>query len=87
MNDSFLLADCVFDFLTNSNFIYPSKWKRDTTELYYTVSFHKKETRCSTISFQVTVSDGVHKVTKSIIRCLEKRFSTSFATVFTDCVI
>ena len=87
MNDGFLLADCVFDFLFSSDFIHKSQWKRDTRELYYTVSFFLKGTRASTISFEVTISNGQHKITKSIIRLLEKRYLKNFNDVFINCVI
>ncbi len=87
MNDGFLLADCVFDYLFTSDFIHQAKWKHDTRELYYTVSFFLKGTRAFTISFEVTVSNGQHKITKSIIRLLEKRYSKDFNTVFVNCVI
>jgi hypothetical protein len=87
MNDGFLLADCVFEFLFDSSFIHHSEWKHDTRELYYTATFFVLGTRASTVSFEVTVSDGRHKVTKSIIRLLEKRYSKDFSTVFANCVI
>jgi hypothetical protein len=87
MNDGFLLADCAFDFLFNSDFIYHKQWKHNTIELYYTVSFFLKGTRASTISFEVTVSNGQHMITKSIIRLLEKRYLKDFNTIFVNCVI
>jgi hypothetical protein len=87
MNDGFLLADCVFNFLVHSDFIYYSDWKRNTTELYYTVSFILKGTRGSTVSFEITVSSGNHRVTKSIIRCLEKRYLKNFKEIFINCII
>jgi len=85
MNDGFLEAGCVFEFLNNSGFIYYSDWKHQTKELYYTVSFIVKGTRASTVSFEVIVSNGCHVITKSIIRLLEKRYEKDFKTVFTDC--
>ena len=63
MNDGFLLADCVFDFLVHSGFIYLSKWKHETRELYYTVSFETNTKRTSIVSFEVTVANGCHMVT------------------------
>jgi hypothetical protein len=87
MNDGYLLADCVFSFFSNAGFIHYSEWKHETKELYYTVSFFLKGARTSTVSFEVTVSDGQHKITKSIVRLLEKRFSMNFGTVFSDCAI
>jgi len=87
VNDGFLLADCVFNFLANSGFIHLSEWKHDTKELYYTASFILKGTRASTISFEVTVFNECHRITKSIIRLLEKRFSKDFHAVFANCII
>jgi len=87
VNDGFLLADCVFDHLFNSGFIYSSEWKHETKELYYTVSFIRKGTRASTVSFEVIVSGGKHKVAKSIIRLLEKRYAKDFNVIFTDCAV
>ena len=87
MNDGFLLADCVFSSLVNSGFIYPSEWKHETKELYYTVSFILQGTRASTVSFEITVSNGNHRITKSIIRLMEKRFSMNFSVIFSDCAM
>jgi hypothetical protein len=87
MNDGYLLADCVFGFFSNSGFIHYSEWKHETRERYYTVSFSLQGTRSSIVSFEIIVSGGLHKITKSIVRILEKRFSLNFDTVFSDCVI
>jgi len=87
MNDGFLLADCVFDFLISSGFIRHSKWKDDTKELYYTATFFVQGTRASTVSFEVTASNGQYKITKSIIRILEKRYLKDFSAIFVKCVI
>jgi len=87
VNDGFLLADCVFRVFSEVGFIHYSEWKRETREMYYTVSFLLNETRASTVSFEVIVSDGHHQVTKSIVRLLEKRFSKNFSTVFSKCII
>jgi len=87
MNDDYLLADCVFAYLFDISFIYYSDWKHDTRELYYTVSFILKGTRASTVSFEVTISGGNHRVTKSIIRLLEKRFAKDFNAVLLNCAI
>jgi len=87
MNDGFLLADCVFRIFSEIGFIRYSDWKHETREMYYTVSFFMNETRASTVSFEVIVSDGRHQITKSIVRLLEKRFSKNFGTVFSECVI
>jgi len=87
MNDGYLQADCVFNFLIDSGFIHNAKWKHETRELYYTVSFIMKGTRASTVSFEVTVLNGNHRVTKSIIRLLEKQYSKDFNTVFLNCAI
>ena len=72
MNDGYLLADCVFNYFFGSGFMHNSKWKHESKELYYTASFFVKGTRASTVSFEVIVSGDNHKVTKSIIRLLEK---------------
>jgi len=87
MNDGFLLADCVFNLFSEIGFIHYAEWKHETKELYYTVSFIVRGTRASTVSFEVTVSDGQHKITKSIVRLLEKRFSRNFDNVFINCAI
>jgi hypothetical protein len=87
MNDGFLLADCVFISLFDLGFIHYSEWKHETRELYYTVSFEVKGTVASTVSFEVTVSDGQHKITKSIIRLLEKRFSMNLDEIISNCAI
>jgi len=87
MNDGFLLAECVFCFLSEAGFIHYEKWKHETRELYYTVSFSLNKQRTSTVSFEVTVCDGNHRITKSIVRLLEKRFSRNFGTVFSECAI
>jgi len=87
MNDGFLLAECVFQILSEMGFINYKEWKHETRELYYTASFFLNKQRTSTISFEVTVSDGNHRITKSIIRVLEKRFNKNFDDVFSKCVI
>ena len=87
MNDGFLLADCVFDFFNQAGFIDYSDWKHEAKGLYYTVSFIRKGTRSSTVSFEITISDGNHRITKSVIRCLEKRFAKDFSAVFAKCTI
>jgi len=88
MNDGFLLAECVFLFLSEIGFIhYDTKWKHETRELYYTVHFYLNKQRCSIISFEVTVSNGSHRVTKSSVRILEERFNKKFDAVFSRCVI
>jgi len=87
MNDGYLAADCVFNILKDLEFIYLSEWKHATKELYYTVSFVIKGTRASTASFEVIVSDGLHLITKSIIRLLEKRYNKNFNAVFSNCAV
>ena len=87
MNDGFLLADCVFRFLSETGFIHYEEWKHETRELYYTVSFSLNKQRTSTVSFEVTVSDGNHRITKSIIRVLEKRLNKNFDDVYSKCAI
>jgi hypothetical protein len=86
MNDGFLLADCVIRFLVGIGFIHPRDWKHTKKELYYTESFFITGTRASTISLEITVSDNAHKITKSIIRILEKRYARDFSQVFVDCL-
>ena len=87
MNDGFLLAGCVFDFLIASGFIYCSEWKHETRERYYTVSFLLNRPRVSTVSFEVIVSGGHHKITKSSIRFLEKKYSKNFDAIFAKCIV
>jgi hypothetical protein len=87
MNDGFLLAGCVFDYLAASGFIHHSEWKHESKELYYTASFIRKGTRASTVSFEITVSDGYHKIPKSIIRFLEKQYSKNLDTIFSKCAV
>jgi hypothetical protein len=87
MNDGYLLADCVFKYLSACDLIYYSNWKHDTKELYYTVSFTVRGTRTSTVSFEITVLNGNHRVTKSNIRFLEKRYSRDLNYVFVNCGI
>jgi hypothetical protein len=80
MNDGYLLADCVIAYLVEIGFIRQRTWKHDTKELYYTESFFITGTRASTVSFEIVVSGG-HKVTKSIVRTLERRFAQDFSRV------
>jgi len=87
MNDGFLLAECVFHFLSETGFIHYTEWKHNTRELYYTASFFLNRQRTSTVSFEVTVSNGNHKITKSSIRILEKRYDKQFGDVFSKCDI
>ena len=87
MNDGYLAAGCVFESLSNFDFIYYSEWKHDTKELYYTVSFIIKGTRASTVSFEVIVSNGQHLITKSILRLLEKRYKKDFNSVYQKCAV
>jgi hypothetical protein len=87
MNDGYLLADCVIDYFSKTGFIRSSRWKHDTKELYYTVSFFIAGTRASTVSLEIVVTGGNHIVTKSIVRLLERRFSKDFGAVFTDCQV
>jgi hypothetical protein len=87
MNDGFLLAECAFSFLCVTGFIHYAEWKHETRELYYTVSFILNRQRVSTVSFEVTVSNGIHKISKSIIRLLEKRYNENFDVIFTRCAI
>jgi hypothetical protein len=78
MNDGYLLADCVIDYLAKLGFIHAADWKHETKELYYTASFVVVGTRASTVSFEII---------KSIIRLLEKRFSKDFGIIFSECVL
>ena len=87
MNDGFLLADCAFNFLISSGFVHQSDWKRETKELYYTAHFVLNAKRTSIVSFEVTVAGGRHRITKSIIRCLEKRYAKDFHDVLVKCAI
>jgi hypothetical protein len=87
MNDGFLLAECAFYFLAEREFIIYKEWKHETRELYYTVSFYLNRPEASTVSFEVTVSGGQHRITKSIIRMLERRYNENFDGVFTRCAI
>jgi len=87
MNDGYLSAECAFTYLFDAGFIYYTNWRHNTKELYYTVYFTLKGTRTSTVSFEVTVSDGIHKIPKSNIRILEKRFAMDFNNLFTDYAI
>jgi hypothetical protein len=85
MNDGYLLADCVIDCFVEIGFIHSNDWKHNTKELYYTVSFFITGTRASIISMEVSVSDNIHKITKSAIRTIERRFNKDFNKVFTEC--
>jgi hypothetical protein len=87
MNDGFLLADCVIKSLVKIGFIHPRDWQHTKKELYYTESFFITGTRASTISLEIIVSDDGPKITKSIIRILERRYSRDFSQLFTDCLI
>jgi len=87
MNDGFLLADCVFEYLVNIGFIHNAVWKHNTRELYYTASFIIKGTRASIASFEVTVYGDCHRVTKSNVRIMAKRHRQNFDTVFLNCAL
>ncbi|MDR1933228.1 MAG: hypothetical protein LBQ57_10460 [Spirochaetales bacterium] len=87
MNDGYLLAECVIDYLVKTGFIRSSRWKHNTRELYYPVSFSIMGTRASTISFEITVSEKTHKITKSMVRTLERRFSKDFSEAFSTCLV
>jgi len=87
MNDGFLFAECAFRFLSEIGFIHYKEWKHETRELYYTVSFFLNRPRTSTVSFEVTVLNGNHRITKSIIRILEERFNEKFEDVFSKCAV
>jgi len=87
MNDGFLLAGCVFRFLSDAEFIHYTEWEHKTRELYYTVTFFLNRQFKSTVSFEVTVLNGNHIIPKSSIRILEKRFDKQFGEVFSRCTI
>lgn len=87
MNDGFLAAECAFRFLSETGFLQYTEWKHNTRELYYTVSFSLSRQRTSIVSFEVTVSDGNHKITRSSIRILEKRFNMTFNHIFSKCAV
>jgi hypothetical protein len=87
MNDGFLSAECVIDYLCNLGFVQKSNWKHNTRELYYTASFHVNETRCSIVTFEVSVIHNTHLIPKSRIRTLAKLFKKDFDSVFTACAI
>ena len=87
MNDGFLLADCVIEYLVKTGFIHTSNWKHTTKELYYPVRFFIADKIASVIVFQVTVENGTHRIPKSSLRLIEKRFSKDLTEIFTSCPV
>ncbi|MDR2509342.1 MAG: hypothetical protein LBC77_01715 [Spirochaetaceae bacterium] len=86
MNDGFLLAECVINYLVNTGFIYNTQnWKHKTKELYYPVSFLIADKRASVVVFEITVENGVHRIPKSRIRFIENRFSINLSEMFISC--
>lgn len=87
MNDGFLSAECVINYWVQQGFIQNSQWKHSSRELYYTAIFLRAGTRATMISVEVLVDGGAHKITKSIVRTLERRFVQNFSGVFALCAI
>jgi hypothetical protein len=87
MNDGFLLAECVINYLTKSGFLENSEWKHTTKELYYPIRFYVKGRRASIVSFEIIVSGGIHTISRSSVRILEKQFSKDFSPVFSQCAV
>jgi hypothetical protein len=87
MNDGFLDAECVINHWIRTGFIQDSKWKHDSKELYYTEIFLLVGKRATMISIEILVDGGMHKITKSIVRTLERRFVQNFSAVFSLCAI
>ena len=85
MNDGFLLADCVIDYLVRIGFIYAAEWKHKTKELYYPVRFIMADTVGSILVFEITVENGRHRIPKSRVRLIERRFSKDLSEIFTSC--
>jgi len=88
MNDD-LIAECVINNLVRLGFIHNNQeWQHhNTRELYYPVSFYRNVAHPSTVSFIVTVKDGIHRISKISLQLLERRFSENFDTVFVECVV
>jgi hypothetical protein len=87
MNDGFLDADGVIERLVRSGFVEPAEWKHNTRERYYDATFLLSGSRASVISLEIIVEGGVHKIARSAIRLLERRFKKDFSDILTDCAI
>jgi hypothetical protein len=88
MNEEYLSADCAFEFLFNTGFMDRKEWKLNTEQPYYNVIFFAKTSLASAVSFEISVFDGIHRIPKSNIRVLKKRFSMEdFDAVLKDCAI
>ncbi|MCL1834362.1 MAG: hypothetical protein FWG49_07670 [Leptospirales bacterium] len=86
MSSGFLLADCVIDNLVEIGFIKKSDWKDNTREFCYNVTFFLAYKQ-TTVVFEITVEDGIHKVTETRLRTLECRHNKNFSNIFSECVI
>jgi hypothetical protein len=90
MNDGFLNAECVLDFLFGIGFIEKSDWKHSAREniqeLYYPVRFFLLE-RKSIISLEIVMLDKLPCVTKSSIRILSAKYHLDLNQVFSRCVL
>jgi hypothetical protein len=87
MSDKYLAAECVFNNLIKSGFVYNREWKHKTRELFYDVSFELVGTRASIISFLVFAKGDECKIMASGLRVIEKLFCKDFSSIFTNCAI
>ncbi|GHV43060.1 hypothetical protein AGMMS49546_23560 [Spirochaetia bacterium] len=86
MNDGYLSADCVIEFLYAMGFIKKDAWKHNTKELYYPARFYRTD-KIASISLEISVFNTNHCVTKSSIRILAKRYELNADEVFIKCAI
>jgi hypothetical protein len=87
MNDGFLEAGCVIENLVAAGFIERANWKHNTKERYYSSTFTVSGTRSSLVDFEITVTGGVHCITKSIVRILARRYRRDFTVILDTCAL
>ena len=92
MNVGYLSADCVIDNLVKLGLVQKRPdWKREiwrpSIKRIYSASFWKVQQTTSTVTFLVTVEDGIHKILASEVRFQEGVFFRKFDDVITSCKI
>jgi hypothetical protein len=89
VNDGYLDAECVINFLLGINFIKNREWKHSNKivqELVYPISFFmQKHNAC--ISFSIYVFNTTHCIMKSSIRILAAKYNEDLSPVFERCVL
>jgi hypothetical protein len=79
----FLDADCVFSALAQEGFIKAQPWKMPKASQYSAKFFHGFTN--GTLCFMIDVHDGIHKVSVSYIKNLERLYGVNLSSIVSIC--